>query len=57
MTNIEFLKAVIAYIEEGEMERESEWGSDRSLDELKAAGEIPPLYAEAKKRLEEVLRV
>lgn len=52
MNEIEFLKAVVAYIEQWEYERDGEWGSNRTLEELKAQGAMPPLYAEAKRRLE-----
>jgi hypothetical protein len=47
MNDIEFLKAVVAYIERWEIEADEEWGEGRTLDQLK----MPQLYAEAKERL------
>lgn len=51
MSDIEFLQAVVAYIEEWEVDYEDEQGINRSLVELIAAGEMPALYTEALQRL------
>lgn len=53
MNDVEFLKAVVSYIEKAEVDWDAKYGIGRHLGQIMAAGAIPPLYDEAKKRLEE----
>jgi hypothetical protein len=51
MDDKEFLLALREYMEQVEVQIEGEWGVGRSLEELIAANEMSPLYAEVLRRL------
>jgi hypothetical protein len=51
MDDKEFLLVLRKYIEQVEVQLEGEWGIGRSLDDLIAANEMPPLYEEVLRRL------
>ena len=51
MTDTDFLLALREYIERVEVQIEGEFGVGRSLEELIADDDMPPLYAEVLRRL------
>jgi hypothetical protein len=51
MTEQEFLAAVRDYIEQVQVQLESEWGVGRTLEELIAANDMPTLYGEVLRRI------
>jgi len=55
MDDKEFLLALREYIEQAEVKIEGEWGVCRSLEELISVGEMPQLYTEVLRRLDEAL--
>ena len=57
MNDDDFLAAVKTYIEEVEVKIDGEWGMERTLAELIAEGEMPPIYVEALRRTRPAVRV
>ena len=42
--NDKLIKEIIEYVEDAELIIEQEYGANRSLDEIKAEGDMPDLY-------------
>jgi len=54
--DLTFLEELRTYIERCELERDQEWGTGKSLEQLIYEGDMPPLYHEVLRRQRELNR-